>query len=60
MTAPVLTFEQQGSLYIQFILPSKYQSISDCPKPSRTEVELIELKERVFAVRTFSGTWNYD
>ena len=60
MTAPVLTFEQQGSRYMQFILPSKYQSISDCPKPSDPDVKLIELKERVFAVRTFSGTWNYD
>ena len=45
---------------MQFILPSKYQSISDCPQPLDPDVKLIELKERVFAVRTFSGTWNYD
>ena len=45
---------------MQFILPSKYQSISDCPKPLDPDVKLIELKERVFAVRTFSGTWDYD
>ena len=45
---------------MQFILPAKYQSINDCPKPLDPNVKLIELKERIYAVRTFSGSWTLD
>ena len=45
---------------MQFILPAKYQSINDCPKSLDPNVKLIELKERLYAVKTFSGRWNYD
>ena len=45
---------------MQFILPAKYQSINECPKPTDPNVKLIELKERVYAVRTFSGSWTHD
>jgi len=45
---------------MQFILPAKYQSINECPKPTDPNLKLIELKERVYAVRTFSGSWTHD
>ena len=45
---------------MQFILPANYQSINEYPKPPDPNLKLIELKERVYAVRTFSGSWTHD
>ena len=63
MTAPVsmkkeeMGGETKGGAYaMRFFLPaSKFSRASDAPKPTSDDVNVIEIPERVVAVRTFSG-----
>jgi hypothetical protein len=51
MTAPVVSH----STDMLFILPSKYSDVADTPQPTDSDVELVQLPVRTFAVQTFSG-----
>lgn len=56
MTAPVLEQETQtGARVVSFVMPSKY-SRDTLPKPNNTEVKLVEVPSRRYAVIRFSGT----
>eukprot|EP00475_Leptophrys_vorax_P018328 TRINITY_DN2500_c0_g1_i1.p1 TRINITY_DN2500_c0_g1~~TRINITY_DN2500_c0_g1_i1.p1 ORF type:complete len:227 (-),score=41.99 TRINITY_DN2500_c0_g1_i1:100-735(-) len=59
MTAPVVQEESKGDTgkdeTMAFILPSKYQSVEDCPVPTNQNVVLKEIPERYSAVHRFYG-----
>merc|ERR1712087_1052539 len=55
MTAPVTTSQEGLSYKMAFILPSKYKSIEELPKPTDERVSLERLPSRVLAVRRFGG-----
>ena len=59
MTAPVALrpTETRSEYTMSFFLPKKYKNVSDVPVPTRKDVKIISLPERVVAVRTFSGSF---
>ena len=54
MTTPVTQVEKNGSMTMQFYLPSKYNS-SNAPNPSREDVNLITVEGGYYAVLRYSG-----
>ena len=54
MTTPVTQVEKNGSMSMQFYLPSKFNS-SNAPKPTREDVSLITIEGGYYAVLRFSG-----
>lgn len=54
MTAPVIT-TGDGTVTMQFVLPSKYQKAEDAPKPVDERVVIKEEGERKYGVVRFSG-----
>jgi hypothetical protein len=59
MTAPVALRPTENSkeFSMSFFLPKKYKTIGDVPAPTRKDVNIVALPERVVAVRTFSGSF---
>ncbi|KAI5083059.1 hypothetical protein GOP47_0002802 [Adiantum capillus-veneris] len=64
MTAPVLTEEnraddvdqgKKGLMVMQFVLPSKYTSVDDVPRPTDSRVRVKEVSSRKYGVLKFSG-----
>ena len=62
MTAPVLskTSSSQIANDMRFVLPKKFKTKEDAPQPTDTRVELIDVPERMVAVKTFSGLISMD
>ena len=56
MTAPVLSSAND----MRFVLPKKFKTKEDAPQPTDTRVELIDVPERMVAVKTFSGLISMD
>ena len=54
MTTPVTQVEKNGSMSMQFYLPSKFNS-SNAPKPTREDVSLITVEGGYYAVLRYSG-----
>ena len=57
MTAPVLSSSAND---MRFVLPKKFKTKEDAPQPTDTRVELIDVPERMVAVKTFSGLISMD
>ena len=57
MTAPVLSSSAND---MRFVLPKKFKTKEDAPQPTDTRVELIDVPERMVAVKTFSGLVSMD
>ena len=59
MTAPVALrpTENDKEFTMSFFLPKKYKTMNDIPAPTREDVNIVALPERVVAVRTFSGSF---
>ena len=57
MTAPVLRTSAND---MRFVLPKKFKTKEDAPQPTDTRVELIDVPERMVAVKTFSGLVSMD
>ncbi|KAK9057789.1 hypothetical protein SSX86_022627 [Deinandra increscens subsp. villosa] len=55
MTAPVVTAESGGRVRMQFILPEKYKTAEEAPKPVDERVVIREAGERKYGVVGFSG-----
>ncbi|KAL6840197.1 hypothetical protein ACP4OV_030007 [Aristida adscensionis] len=57
MTAPVITDGQRapGKVTMQFLLPSKYATAEEAPRPTDERVVIREVGERKYAVARFSG-----
>ena len=54
MTTPVTQVKKNGSMSMQFYLPSKYNS-ENAPKPSRKDVKIVNIEGGYYAVLRFSG-----
>ncbi len=54
MTTPVTQVEKNGSMSMQFYLPSKFNS-DNVPKPSREDVRIINIEGGYYAVLRYSG-----
>jgi hypothetical protein len=60
MTAPVVQAPQgkdQGSYIFSFIMPSKY-TLETLPEPEDPRIKLRQVKAKLLAARTYSGTWS--
>jgi hypothetical protein len=60
MTAPVVQAPQgrnQGSYVFSFIMPSQY-TLETLPEPEDPRIKLRQVKARLLAARTYSGTWS--
>jgi len=60
MTAPVVQAPQgrnQGSYVFSFIMPSQYR-LETLPEPEDPRIKLRQVKARLLAARTYSGTWS--
>lgn len=56
MTAPVVTKEGEGkTMTMEFMLPEKYKSVEEAPKPLDERVQLREQGEMKYGVVKFSG-----
>lgn len=57
MTAPVSMIEvKKGEKFsMRFFLPASYANANEAPKPTKENVKVIDVPERIVAVRTFSG-----
>ncbi|KAL9227040.1 hypothetical protein vseg_002782 [Gypsophila vaccaria] len=55
MTAPVVTTGNGETVTMQFILPSKFRSVEEAPKPVDERVLVREEGERKYGVVSFSG-----
>merc|ERR1712166_1431283 len=60
MTAPVLSSCKEDANDMRFVLPKKFKTKEDAPQPTDTRVELIDVPERMVAVKTFSGLISMD
>lgn len=62
MTAPVAMMDESkesgGMKRMQFILPSKYDSMDKIPKPTNDAVQIKEIEPSIGAVHTFTGSFN--
>jgi hypothetical protein len=57
MTAPVLQQQEGENIWqVRFVMPASYKKISELPQPNNTEVKLLQVPERRFAVIRFSGS----
>jgi len=56
MTAPVLheKDEAKGQYKLAFVMPSKY-TLETLPKPNNSEINLIQVPEKKYAVRSYGG-----
>ena len=54
MTTPVTQVEKNGSMTMQFYLPSKFNS-DTVPKPSSTDVSIVNIEGGYYAVIRYSG-----
>ena len=54
MTTPVTQVEKNGSMTMQFYLPSKFKKYN-IPSPSNSDVKIINIKGGYYAVITYSG-----
>lgn len=60
MTAPVEQTPDRNnsdSYVVSFIMPSKY-TLETLPMPADTRIKLRQVKSRLLAARTYSGTWS--
>lgn len=56
MTSPVVNTNNK----MQFILPSKYKTINDVPKPTNKNITIIQRPKQLFAIKQFNGAWDYN
>ena len=54
MTTPVTQVEKNGSITMQFYLPSKFNS-GNVPNPSREDVRIVNIEGGYYAVVRYSG-----
>ena len=54
MTSPVTQSTRDGKMKMQFFLPSKF-TLENAPQPTNNRVNLITIKEGVYAVISYSG-----
>jgi len=54
MTVPVTQMKKKGNMTMQFYLPSKFNK-DNVPKPSRADVELVNIEGGYYAVIGYSG-----
>ena len=54
MTTPVTQMEKEGSISMQFYLPSKFNK-DNVPSPSSSDVEIVNIEEGYYAVIRYSG-----
>ena len=45
----------EGKYSMRFFLPASFKNANEAPKPSRENVKVIDVPERIVAVRTFGG-----
>ena len=57
MTTPVTQVEKNGSMTMQFYLPSKFKKYNT-PSPSNSDVKIINIKSGYYAVIKYSGSDN--
>jgi hypothetical protein len=57
MTTPVTQVEKNGSMTMQFYLPSKFKKYNT-PSPSNSDVKIVNIKGGYYAVITYSGSDN--
>tara|TARA_Y100000590_G_scaffold379727_1_gene447571 strand:- start:1412 stop:1978 length:567 start_codon:yes stop_codon:yes gene_type:complete len=57
MTTPVTQIEKQGNMTMQFYLPSKFNK-NNAPTPTRSDVQIIMIKNGFYAAITYSGRTN--
>ena len=57
MTTPVTQVEKNGSMTMQFYLPSKFKKYNT-PSPSNSDVKIINIKGGYYAVIKYSGSDN--
>ena len=55
MTAPVITSGDNKATTMQFVLPAKYKSVEEAPKPLDERVVIKAERERKYGVVRFSG-----
>ena len=63
MTAPVmmeLVDQKTQKWKISFVMPSKYKTISDLPKPNSSQITFIQNKPQKYIVLVFSGSTSSD
>jgi DNA gyrase inhibitor GyrI len=58
MTAPVTQSPKGDGWEMSFMMPSKYKSIEELPKPKDSRVSFKVVESRPMAVITFTGFWN--
>jgi hypothetical protein len=54
MTTPVTQIEKKGNMTMQFYLPVKFNK-DNAPRPSNSDVRILNIKEGYYAVITYSG-----
>ncbi len=54
MTTPVTQIEKKGNMTMQFYLPLKFNK-DNAPRPSNSDVEILNIKGGYYAVITYSG-----
>ena len=57
MTTPVTQVEKNGSMTMQFYLPSRFNK-DNIPSPSNSDVKIINIKSGYYAVIKYSGSDN--
>ena len=57
MTTPVTQIKKNGSMTMQFYLPSKFKKYNT-PSPSNLDVKIVNIKGGYYAVITYSGSDN--
>lgn len=58
MTAPVTLSSVGDGWEMSFMMPAKYKSIDELPKPKDSRVSFKSIDAKTMAVMTFSGFWN--
>ena len=57
MTTPITQEEKNGSMTMQFYLPSKFKKYNT-PSPSNSDIKIVNIKGGYYAVITYSGSDN--
>lgn len=58
LNAPVAVDGRPGGRVMQFILPSKYQTVAEAPVPTDKRVRLVQRPPRTCLAHRASGSWN--
>jgi len=55
MTTPVTQTEKKGSMTMQFYLPLKFNKVNTPPRPSNSDVKILNIRGGHYAVIKYSG-----